>query len=165
MTARAARVARSRPLEVPVLSTSGAVRTRVDVLGFCAEVRRVAADCGLDALRAGELSLVVAELGTNAVLHAHGGVLEVRVSPSGWSVVVTDEGPGFSTAVLNDAGKSDRLGARGVREPADGHRSFGSGLAAVRRLSSFVTLSNDGPGARVVAERHFNDATPLGALS
>lgn len=147
------------------MNASGSVRTRVDVLGFCAEVRRTAVDCGLDALRTGELSLVVAELGTNAVLHAHGGCLEVRVSPTGWSVVATDEGPGFSSAVLNDAGKSDRLGAQGVREPADGHRSFGSGLAAVRRLSSLVTLSNDGPGARVVAERHFTNGTNQGALS
>lgn len=148
-----------------VTGHTGSVRTRVDVLGFCAEVRRAAADCGLDALRAGELSLVVAELGTNAVLHARGGTLDVRVSASGWSVVANDEGPGFSSAVLNDAGKSDRLGVHGVREPADGHRSFGSGLAAVRRLSSLVTLSNDGPGARVVAERHLNNGTPQGVVS
>ncbi|MGV3623553.1 MAG: ATP-binding protein [Archangium sp.] len=146
-------------------TTRGTLRTRVDVLGFCAEVRRVAAASGIDALRAGELSLVVAELGTNAVLHARGGTLEVQVSASGWSVTASDEGPGFSSAVLSDAGKSDRLGAHGVREPADGHRSFGSGLAAVRRLSSTLSLSNDGPGARVVAERSFFNGNNRGAAS
>lgn len=142
----------------------GAVRSRVDVLGFCAEVRSAASRFGLDAVHAGELSLVVAELGTNAVLHGGGGALTVMLSDGEWVVSADDEGPGFSSAVLSDAGKSDRLGSAGVREPADGRRSFGSGLAAVRRLSSSLTLQNHARGAHVVARRRLGKFKQ-GALS
>lgn len=134
------------------------VKTRVDVLGFCVEVRRCAQHSGLDARRTGELLLVVSELGTNAALHGKGGALTVVVTHTGWQVSAVDAGPGFTPAVLADAGRSDRLGRDGVRQPSDGGRSFGSGLATVRRLSTSFTLQNAPRGAQAFAARDFSNS-------
>ncbi len=131
------------------------VSSRVDVLGVCSTVRDDALAAGLTARQAEELSLVVAELGTNAVLHGRGGTIAVTLDRRGWQVEVRDRGPGFTQPVLVDAGRSDRLGPAGVRLAGDGVRSFGSGLAAARRLSTELSLHNEGPGARVVATRRF----------
>lgn len=135
------------------------VRSRVDVLGLCAEVRRAAIGAGLDLKQAGELSLVVAELGTNAVLHGRGGSISVLIDLDGWAVSALDCGPGFSDAVLADAGRSDRLGSDGIREAGDGGRSFGSGLASVRRLSSSLTLQNCSGGGRAIAAKKLSKST------
>jgi len=126
------------------------VRTRAEVLGAASQARALAALAG--AGRSEQLALVVAELGGNAVRHAGGGTVRVEVGPAGWVVEVEDEGPGLSAAVLQDSGRSDRLGAEGVRPPGDGRRSFGSGLASVRRLATRLELENRrGGGTRVVA--------------
>jgi anti-sigma regulatory factor (Ser/Thr protein kinase) len=137
------------------------VHTRIDVLAVAAEARALAARSGLDGRRAEELALVIAELAMNAVLHGPGAAqVSVTVSAERWSVEVEDGGPGLSQAVLADAGLSDRLGRDGVRPPHDGHHSFGSGLAGVRRLSSRLELSNrDSGGARVVAHREFSKSS------
>lgn len=133
------------------------VHTRIEVLASAAGARSLALDTGLDPRRAEELALVVAELAMNAVLHgAGGGQVTVSVSDEGWCVEVEDGGPGLSPAVLADAGVSDRLGRDGVRPLHDGHASFGSGLASVRRLSNQLELNNrNAGGARVVARRDF----------
>jgi anti-sigma regulatory factor (Ser/Thr protein kinase) len=132
------------------------VNGRIDVLSLCESVRRAAMGAGLEMKRIGELSLVVAELATNVVLHGHGGSVTVALSATGWTVSARDEGPGFTEAVLADAGRSDRLGPDGVRPPADGRKSFGSGLASVRRLSTSLALRNLEPrGARAVAHKDF----------
>lgn len=135
----------------------GVVQSRVEVLGLAAEARELAAREGLDARQSSELSLVIAELAMNALRHGGGGgLVSVSVSPLGWSVEVEDAGPGLSPAVMADAGRSDRLGAQGVRPPNDGQSSFGSGLASVRRLSSRLELSNRRTGgAHVAAHRDF----------
>ena len=150
------------PRHSEVRALRAELRSRVDVLGFCATVRDLACREGLDARGAGELAIVIAELGTNVVRHGGGGSLEVTLERTGWAVRASDEGPGFTPAVLRDAGHSDRLGADGVREPGDGGRSFGSGLAAVRRLSDSLSLHNEPRGARAVARRLF---THQGAAS
>lgn len=137
----------------PDLSLAASVATRLDVLGFCATVRKAALGAGFSVREVGELSLVVAELGSNAVVHGRGGALTVLVQPRGWQVAAVDHGPGFTAAVLADAGRSDHLGPDGVRAPGDGQRSFGSGLAAVRRLASSLSLRNTALGARAVASR------------
>ncbi len=157
--------------QIPAADTAGLlsvnVNTRVEVLSFCVTVRRAGLETGLTPRQVGELSLVVAELGTNAALHGKGGTINVMVSPTAWRVVVSDRGPGFTQAVLEDAGQSDRLGPDGVRPPGDGRRSFGSGLASVRRLSTSLHLHNDGLGACVTAAKTFLQPKPLthGALS
>jgi len=135
------------------LNLAASVASRLDVLGFCATVRKAALGAGFTAREVGELSLVVAELGTNSVVHGKGGTVSVVVQPRGWQVAAIDNGPGFTQAVLSDAGKSDRLGPNGVREPGDGRSSFGSGLASVRRLATQLTLRNTTVGARAFATK------------
>ena len=133
----------------------GAVQNRVEVLGLAASARALGTQHGLDAKQAQELSLVVAELGMNAIRHGGGGgLVQVALCSDGWTVEAEDNGPGFSEAVLADAGQSDHLGADGVRPPADGRLNFGSGLASVRRLSTRLELANRrGGGARAVAHK------------
>lgn len=135
-----------------------AVSSRVEVLAVAVDARTLAAANGLSVREAQELSLVIAELGMNALRHGGGGgLVQVCVDSSGWTVEVEDGGSGLTPAVLADAGRSDHLGAEGVRPPGDGRPSFGSGLAAVRRLSSRLELANRrGGGARVVAHRHLS---------
>ena len=132
-----------------------AVQSRVEVLAIAADARKLGFACGFDAREAEELALVVAELGMNALKHGGGGgLVSIAVSAEGWTVEAEDGGRGFPPAVLADAGRSDHLGAAGVRAPADGQSSFGSGLASVRRLSSRLNLNNRrGGGAHVAAHK------------
>jgi anti-sigma regulatory factor (Ser/Thr protein kinase) len=129
-----------------------AVASRLDAVAGALAARDMVKAAGMDELRAAELQLVVAELAGNAVCHAGSGVLRLRIDGSWVEISVEDRGSGFSPAVLQDAGRSDHLGVNGVRPPADGVRSFGSGLACARRLSQTLTLENlPGGGARVCA--------------
>ncbi|MFZ5445666.1 MAG: ATP-binding protein [Myxococcota bacterium] len=139
-----------------------AVTSRVEVLALAAEARGAALARGFGLKLAGELALCIAELGMNALRHGGGrGVVALTFRASGWSLEVSDAGPGFSPAVLADEGRSDRLGAAGVRAPGEG-QSFGSGLAAVRRLASRLELTNPASGgARVVAHRELPMTPPF----
>jgi anti-sigma regulatory factor (Ser/Thr protein kinase) len=138
-----------------------AVHNRVEVLGLAASARALATSQGFDPKHAQELSLVIAELGMNALLHGGGGLVQISLSLDGWTVEAEDSGRGFSPAVLADAGQSDHLGAAGVRPPGDGKHNFGSGLASVRRMSTRLELSNRrNGGARAVSHR---DLSPSAA--
>ncbi|MDP1823057.1 MAG: ATP-binding protein [Archangium sp.] len=139
-----------------------AVQTRVEVLAFAAAARTLAATEGVEPRHAMELSLVIAELGMNALRHGGGcGLVTVSVCAQGWSVEVEDTGRGLSAAVIADAGQSDHLGPDGVRPPGDGLSSFGSGLASVRRMSSRLELGNRRTGgARVAAHRTLQPVQP-----
>jgi anti-sigma regulatory factor (Ser/Thr protein kinase) len=128
------------------------VSTLVDVRAVAAKARQAGLDWGLTRVQAEQLALVVAELGANAVVHGRGGVLTVRVSAAGWQVEAVDRGPGFTPAVLADAGRSNALGLNGVRPADEVARTFGAGLASVRRMSTRVSLKNINPGAFVAAE-------------
>ena len=141
------------------------VQSRVEVLGLVAKARSTAMASGLTPRYAQELSLVIAELGMNALRHGGGlGQVLVKVSAEGWTVEVLDGGAGLTPQVLADAGRSDHLGPSGVRRAGDGLMSFGSGLASVRRLSSRLELSNrQGGGARAAAHREFLQVSRKGA--
>jgi anti-sigma regulatory factor (Ser/Thr protein kinase) len=127
------------------------VSSLVDVRAVAAMARQAALSCGLTRIQAEHLALVVAELGANAVVHGLGGALTVSVSLAGWKVEAIDCGPGFSEAVLTDGGRSNALGRSGVRPAAERARSFGAGLASVRRLSTHLSLKNMNPGAFAAA--------------
>lgn len=89
-----------------------------------------------EAMRAGfmpdeatTLSLTIADLGTNAVHHARGGVVSLSFHDQGWRLEVGDSGPGFPPGVS------------------------ASDLSVLRRgLSSVVLLPRPGGGSLVVAE-------------
>lgn len=63
------------------------------VLAAAFEVHEVAIEAGFLPDEATTLSLSLADLGTQAVLHARGGVASVFFSKRGWRLEVADSGP------------------------------------------------------------------------
>ena len=105
-------------------------QSSLDVSNFSARVRRAAVKQGLDVLQTEALTCVVMALGTNAVVHGHGGAISVIVDDRAWTVSTLDVRPGFT-----------RL---------DVEHEVG-GLGEVRRLSSSLSVQNCSVGAHVVA--------------
>lgn len=127
------------------------VRSRADCVAAGVIARKLARVLGFDAKRAEELGLVVVELTSNAVRHAGEGVCRLSAQTRAVKVEVEDGGPGFPEAVLQDAGRSDRLGKEGPLPPGERQgRGLGSGLACARRLSDELTLANRARGGAVV---------------
>ena len=95
--------------------------------------------------RAGRAALIVSELATNLVKHAHAGEILLRQTespsgePAGIEVVAVDGGPGIA----------DPVTAR-----VDGHSTAGTlghGLGSLERLSDSLDLYTDTNGTAVVA--------------
>ena len=123
---------------------------RVEDSSQVGEARRRAAslcrDLGFDESRAGQVALVVTELATNLVKHTAGAGGDLVLRPleeaeaTGIDVLSLDRGPGIASI-----GKAMRDG----RSTAG---SAGTGLGAVRRLSSvFDIWSSPGRGAAVLS--------------
>lgn len=108
------------------------------------EARRHAAQlarqCGLDDTAAGQLALVVTELGTNALRHAHGGrlLLAPRAGRRGVEVIAVDEGPGIASL------------ERSLHDGYSTGGTPGTGLGAVRRLASDFHIHSASPGGTLV---------------
>ena len=116
---------------------------RADCLGAAAKARTLLADAGWTKREASELAVVVAELASNAVRHAGGGECVLELERDAWELCVSDEGPGFPSEILADAGRTDGVQPR---------RGLGSGLSCARRMSAALSLENRRPkGARIVA--------------
>ena len=87
---------------------------------------------GLDATRARELAIAASELVVNAVRHAGGGVMELRLRDGAVELCVRDEGPGIPNV---DAALRDGWSRGRALLPCDSRRhGLGSGLGAVARL-------------------------------
>jgi len=128
------------------------------------EARRHAAllaqECGLDAVQAGRLALVVTELATNLARHAVQGrlLLSVRPARAEVEVISIDHGPGIPDV---------------ERCLGDGYSTGGTpgtGLGAVRRLADRFDLHSSVPGgtlivARIGGSRAASDAAHIGAVS
>lgn len=71
---------------------------RGQVLAAAFEVHELAVMAGFMPDEATTLSLSLAELGTQAVLYAHGGVASVFFSEGGWRLEVADSGPASGRA-------------------------------------------------------------------
>lgn len=94
---------------------------------------------GLDPDQQGKLALVVTELGSNLLKHAGGGVLIARVlEGASVEVLAVDRGPG-----MVNVGDCFRDGYSTAGSP-------GTGLGAVRRLSSVVDVYSTQPGGTVI---------------
>jgi anti-sigma regulatory factor (Ser/Thr protein kinase) len=118
--------------------------SRADAVGAGLTAERLARAYGWGELEAGECKLLVVELCSNAVRHAHGGECHLKLDLTSLEVVVEDRGPGLPLDIL----------ARGERLGPSGPGGLGAGLACARRFSTELSLSNlDGGGARVVARR------------
>lgn len=103
---------------------------------------QLAAECGFDAVRTGQLAIVVTELATNLVKHARQGRLLLAARPARREVEVIsiDNGPGIADV---------------ERSLADGFSTVGTagtGLGAVRRLAQdFDVHSSVSDGTLIVA--------------
>ena len=123
-------------------------RLRVEEPSQVGEARRQAAaicgTLGFDEVRIGQVCIIVTELGTNLVKHAGGGDLVVRslecADTRGIEILSLDQGPG-----IGNIGES-------LRDGWSTSGSAGSGLGAVRRLSSlFDIYSTPGQGVAVLS--------------
>jgi len=131
---------------------------RVEDSSHVGEARRLVAslcrDLGFDESRAGQAALVVTELATNLIKHTAGAGGDLVFRPlweagaTGLDILSLDRGPGIA-----NIGDSLR----------DGHSSAGSpgtGLGAIRRLSSaFDMYSLPGKGV-AVSSRLWRDSQP-----
>ena len=108
------------------------------------EVRRAAAAqasrAGLDEEGAGRLALVVTEAATNLVKHARLGEIHLSIAPGirGIDVLALDRGPGITNL---EASLRDGFSTAG---------SPGTGLGAIRRLSSRFDVWSDAGGTAVI---------------
>ncbi|NML46965.1 SpoIIE family protein phosphatase [Ramlibacter sp. G-1-2-2] len=125
---------------------------------------RLAHENGFEEVEAGRLALVVTELATNLVRHAHKGRLLLAARPlrAEVEVVSIDEGPGIADV---------------ERSLGDGYSTGGTpgtGLGAVRRLASEFDLHSSVPGgtlavarirSRMPAQAGGDNAICVGAIS
>ncbi len=134
-----ARLRATRPLHLKVEDGSHVGEARRRAASLCR-------DLGFDDTRAGQVALVVTELATNLVKHTAGAGGDLVLRPideaeaTGIDILSLDRGPGIA-----HIGESLRDG----RSTAG---SAGTGLGAVRRLSSvFDIWSSPGRGAAVLS--------------
>jgi anti-sigma regulatory factor (Ser/Thr protein kinase) len=121
-----------------------------------AEARRagtvLATRLGYDDTQAAELAIVITELATNLVKHAHGGEILLRSlqtgSAVGIEVLSLDRGPGIA-----DVGRALRDGYSTAGSP-------GNGLGAVMRLASQFDLYTH-PGGSAIVARIWRSAPPV----
>ena len=119
----------------------------VDDASRIGEVRRHAAaqarELGWDEVDAGRLALVVTELGSNLLRHAHKGRLLVAARPQSGEIEVLaiDKGPGIAN-VAQCMGDGFSTGS-----------TSGTGLGAVRRLADVFDLHSSVPQGTVVLAR------------
>lgn len=107
-------------------------------------VRSVAAELGFPAVDTEAMAIVVSELGTNQLRHAHEGRIDVRAvkrgDTVGLEIEAIDRGPGLADPVRAFAGESSK--------------NLGIGLPAVQRQCSEVDLGVElGGGTRLVVRR------------
>ncbi|HET8569715.1 MAG TPA: ATP-binding SpoIIE family protein phosphatase [Candidatus Limnocylindria bacterium] len=135
-----------RPRQVAVLDASQAGearRTAVDV----------ARQLGLDEVTTGRIALVATELATNLARHARGGEMLLRSltaadGRSGVELVAVDRAPGIA-----DVG-------RALEDGRSTMNSAGTGLGAVRRLSTMFEIHSQQPLGTVVWCEVWPDGTP-----
>jgi len=121
---------------------------RVDEASGVGEAQRLAAavsrGLGFSETATGHVSIVARELASNLVKHAGGGVLLV-------TVVERPDGPGIELLAL-DRGPGIRNIGESLRDGQSTGGSLGTGLGAVRRLSSvFDIYAPPGAGAAVLS--------------
>ena len=136
---------------------------RVEDASHVGEARRLAASfcrgLGFDELRTGQTALVVTELATNLIKHTAGAGGDLVFRPleeageTGLEILSFDRGPGIA-----NIGES-------LRDGSSTFGSFGTGLGAIRRLSSaFDIFSLPGKGVAVVS-RLWKNSQPLSPMA
>lgn len=120
----------------------------VDASVSAAIVRSTAHVLGFDGKAAAEIATSAAELASNAVLHAGGGVLDVHCSPELLVITVLDRGAGSAAAIRERI----RGSMPSPTSPPSTTHGLGLGLGAVSRLMCGVVVEErDGGGLLVRA--------------
>ncbi|HEX7686713.1 MAG TPA: ATP-binding protein, partial [Burkholderiaceae bacterium] len=116
---------------------------------------RLAASRGLDETACGRIALVVTELGTNLVRHARRGRLLLGCAAGAdgcrFEAISIDHGPGMADV------------ARCLRDGYSSGGTAGTGLGAVRRLSSGFSIHSQPDKGTVVLSRVWIPAAEAGA--
>jgi anti-sigma regulatory factor (Ser/Thr protein kinase) len=126
-----------------------AQRHRVCTIGESSQIgeaRRLASEMaqssGFDSKGVGKVAIIVNEMGTNLIKHAHGGEILMRCgngAEGGIELIALDQGRGIPNL---EAAQRDGFSTAG---------SLGSGLGAIRRLSQlFDIYSQQGRGTAVL---------------
>jgi len=106
---------------------------------------RAAESIGFSEARAGQLALVVSELGTNLVKHAKDGEMLLRVltddaaEGAGLEVLALDRGPGIPDVALS------------ARDGYSTSGTLGHGLGALERQSDFAQIYTQRSGTAILA--------------
>jgi anti-sigma regulatory factor (Ser/Thr protein kinase) len=117
------------------------------------EAQRAAQSLDFSEARAGQVALIVSELGTNLVKHATRGEILLRMTDEhvsdrvGLEVLALDHGPGIPDVALS---AQDGYSTAG---------SLGHGLGAIRRQSDFLDIYTQPSGTAILA-RIGRDARP-----
>lgn len=140
-------------------------RHRVCTIGESSQIgeaRRLASEMaqssGFDSSGVGKVAIIVNEMGTNLIKHAHGGELLMRCGNSGGEIelIALDQGQGIPDL---EAAQRDGFSTTG---------SSGSGLGAIRRLSQlFDIYSQQGHGTAIFVRLWATSGThaaPYGAF-
>jgi serine/threonine-protein kinase RsbT len=107
------------------------------------KIKQVVRQLGVDAQTARRISVCAYEAELNAIIHAFGGLMRVRVLPDRTELEVTDEGPGIPDI--------DAAMREGFSTAPDNIREmgFGAGMGLpnmARSADSFVIKSSQGEG-------------------
>ncbi|HXH29687.1 MAG TPA: ATP-binding SpoIIE family protein phosphatase [Bacteriovoracaceae bacterium] len=104
------------------------------------EVRRAAVICamdlGFDEVQCGKLAIIMTELSTNILKHAHEGEIIITTTATSVEILAIDQGPGLNNVMESF---TDGFSTTGTA---------GNGLGAVKRLAScFDVYSSPGKGS------------------
>lgn len=122
------------------------VKTEMDITLACQEGRRFAGSMGFSLTGQACIVTSISELGTNLVLHAHGGTITLspveRKGVHGLEVLCEDEGHGIENIEM---ALQDGYSTRG---------GLGGGLPGIRRLmDEFEIQSQLNQGTRVIVRK------------
>jgi serine/threonine-protein kinase RsbT len=120
--------------------------------------KRIALSCGFTSVEASQIAVCAAELASNAVRHAGGGVLHLRILKDaitgvtiGLELRCEDEGPGLGDV---DSALKDGYSCGRFLQPDDTRREgLGMGLGTVRRLMDDLVVEPKIRGTVVTARR------------
>lgn len=130
-----------------------------DVIASRRVAKDLAGELGFDDTGQEEVSLVVSELATNLIKHAHHGLITLKVSVQegrrGLLIQSDDDGPGFDFAEALEDGYSTT-------------HTLGSGLGAIRRMVDEMEVSSkhaDGRGSYIVCRKWLGGRHPVPAFA
>jgi anti-sigma regulatory factor (Ser/Thr protein kinase) len=98
---------------------------------------------GFDSYQCADIETAVSELASNALRYGNRGWAILRIGPDGFEAVITDEGPGFGSAVETKSG-------------------LGVGLAGAERLMDEMTIGPGPVGGRVSVKKRKGRADSQG---